>query len=76
MKVFLKEDMRMLIKKKKGQSTVEYIILVTAVVVVIIFFVLNPGSPFQTRLNDTLGNATDAMANMAARLNGAFAPAP
>ncbi len=66
----------MLIKKKKGQSTVEYIILVTAVVVVIIFFVVNPGSPFRTRMNDTLGNATDSMVNMAGRLNGAFAPAP
>ena len=66
----------MLIKKKKGQSTVEYIILVTAVVVVIIFFVVNPGSPFRTRMNDTLGNATDGMVNMASRLNGAFAPAP
>lgn len=66
----------MLIKKKKGQSTVEYIILVTAVVAVIIFFVVNPGSPFRTKVNDTLGNATDAMSNMAGRLNGAFAPAP
>ena len=66
----------MLIKKKKGQSTVEYIILVTAVVAVIIFFVANPGSPFRTKINDTLGNATGAMANMAGRLNGAFAPAP
>ena len=66
----------MLIKKKKGQSTVEYIILVTAVVVVIIFFVVTNNSPFRTRMNDTLGNATDAMVNMASRLNGAFAPAP
>lgn len=66
----------MLIKKKKGQSTVEYIILVTAVVVVIIFFVLGAGSPFRTKLGNTLGNATDAMVNMAQRLNGAFAPAP
>ena len=66
----------MLIKKKKGQSTVEYIILVTAVIAVIIFFVVNPGSPFRTKMNDTLGNATDAMVNMAQRLNGAFAPAP
>jgi hypothetical protein len=65
----------MLIKKKKGQSTVEYIILVTAVIAVIILFVVNPNSPFRTRMNDTLGNGTDAMANMAARLNGAFAPA-
>jgi uncharacterized protein (UPF0333 family) len=65
----------MLIKKKKGQSTVEYIILVTAVVVVIIFFVVNTGSPFRQKMNETLGNGTDAMANMAARLNGAFAPA-
>jgi|CXWL01.1.fsa_nt_gi uncharacterized protein (UPF0333 family) len=66
----------MLIKKKKGQSTVEYIILVTAVVVVIIFFVVNPNSPFRNQMNSTLGNATGSMVNMAARLNGAFAPAP
>jgi uncharacterized protein (UPF0333 family) len=64
----------MLIKKKKGQSTVEYIILVTAVVVVIIFFSLNAGSPFRVKLNQTLGNATDSMVNMASRLNAAFAP--
>jgi len=66
----------MLIKKKKGQSTVEYIILVTAVIAVVIFFVVNGNSPFRQKLNQTLGNATDSMANMAARLNGAFAPAP
>jgi hypothetical protein len=66
----------MLIKKKKGQSTVEYIILVTAVIAVIIFFVVNGNSPFRQRMNSTLGNATDAMVNMAQRLNGAFAPAP
>ena len=66
----------MLIKKKKGQSTVEYIILVTAVVVVIIFFVANPNSPFRSKMNQTLGNATDSMVNMASRLNTAFAPAP
>jgi len=65
----------MLIKKKKGQSTVEYIILVTAVIVVILAFVFTPGSPFQTHMNETLGNATDGMVNMASRLNGAFAPA-
>jgi uncharacterized protein (UPF0333 family) len=66
----------MLIKKKKGQSTVEYIILVTAVIAVIIFFVVNDSSPFRSKMNQTLGNATDAMVNMAQRLNGAFAPAP
>lgn len=65
----------MLIKKKKGQSTVEYIILVTAVVAVVIFFVVVPNSPFREKMNQTLGNATDGMVNMAARLNGAFAPA-
>lgn len=65
----------MLIKKKKGQSTVEYIILVTAVVAVVIFFVVVPNSPFRTQMNQTLGNATNSMVNMAARLNGAFAPA-
>ena len=63
----------MLIKKKKGQSTVEYIILVTAVVAVVIVFVVNPTSPFRSRLNQTLGNATDAMVSMANRLNSAFA---
>ena len=64
----------MLIKKKKGQSTVEYIILVTAVIAVIIFFVVNGDtSPFRTKMNQTLGNATDAMVSMASRLNGAFA---
>lgn len=66
----------MLIKKKKGQSTVEYIILVTAVLAAIILFVANPGSPFRSRLDNTLNSATDAMVNMAGRLNGAFAPAP
>jgi hypothetical protein len=66
----------MLIKKKKGQSTVEYIILVTAVIAVIIFFTVNANSPFRTRLGNTYGNATDAMVNMASRLNSAFAPAP
>jgi hypothetical protein len=66
----------MLIKKKKGQSTVEYIILVTAVIAVVIVFVVNGNSPFRQKMNQTLGNGTDAMANMAARLNGAFAPAP
>lgn len=64
----------MLIKRKKGQSTVEYIILVTAVVAVIIAFVVVPGSPFKQKVNNTLGNATDGMVNMAARLNSAFAP--
>jgi len=64
----------MLIKKKKGQSTVEYIILVTAVIAVVIFFVVSPGSPFRQHMNETLGNATDSMVNMASRLNGAFAP--
>ena len=66
----------MLIKKKKGQSTVEYIILVTAVVAVVIAFVVLPNSPFRQKVNQTMGNATDGMVNMAARLNGAFAPAP
>jgi hypothetical protein len=66
----------MLIKKKKGQSTVEYIILVTAVIAVIILFTVTTSSPFRTKVGNTLGNATDAMVNMAQRLNGAFAPAP
>jgi hypothetical protein len=66
----------MLIKKKKGQSTVEYIVLVTAIIVVIIAFVVNNNSPFKKHMNETLGNATDSMVNMASRLNGAFAPAP
>ena len=66
----------MLIKRKKGQSTVEYIILVTAVVAVIIFFVVVPNSPFRQKMNLTLDTATNSMTNMAARLNGAFAPAP
>lgn len=62
----------MLKKKKKGQSTIEYIILVTAVIVVIIFFVLNSGSPFRQKMNDTLNAATDRMVNMGKRLNAAF----
>ena len=65
----------MLIKKKKGQSTVEYIILVTAVVAVILVFSVAPGSPFRTKLGNTLGNATGAMVDMANSLNGAFAAA-
>ena len=69
-KDFLKEDMTMLAKKKKGQSTVEYIILFTAVIVVILLF----RQTFQNRLGNTLGNASSSINVMANRLDGAFAP--
>jgi hypothetical protein len=63
----------MLIKKEKGQSTVEYIILVSAVIAVLIGFMITGGNgTFGQKMNETLGNGTDAMANMAGRLNAAF----
>ncbi|GEM_PF-568970 len=71
-KEFLKEGIKMLAKKKKGQSTVEYIILFTAVIVVILLF----RQTFQNRLGNTLSNASSSINIMANRLDGAFKPAP
>ena len=71
-KEFLKEGIKMLAKKKKGQSTVEYIILFTAVIVVILLF----RQTFQNRMGNTLGNATSYINIMANRLQGGFKPAP
>lgn len=60
--------------RKKGQSTVEYVILVAAVLTAILLF-LGPGGVFQRQLNDSMSQGTDAMSNMAGRLEGAVAPA-
>lgn len=54
-------------RKKKGQSTLEYIIMVTGVVVVLILF-LGPNGIFRTAYNNTLGQGTNGMEDMANRL--------
>lgn len=54
-------------RKKKGQSTLEYIIMVTGVVVVLILF-LGPNGIFRTAYNQTLGQGTNGMQDMANRL--------
>ena len=56
------------LKKKLGQSTVEYILLFTAVVGILIAFLINPSSPFKTKVNETLQAGTDGMVDMANRL--------
>lgn len=59
-------------RKKKGQSTLEYIVLVTGVIAILLFF-LNPTTGvFNTRFNQTLGDATGSMTNMAGRLNSSY----
>ncbi len=58
-----------MLKNRKGQSTVEYILLVTAVLVVIIFFV-GPTGVFRGKLNSTLDEVTNGMANMGSRIAG------
>ena len=55
-------------KKKLGQSTVEYILLFTAVVGVLIAFLIGTGSPFYTKVNQTLSSGTEGMQDMANRL--------
>ena len=62
-------------KNKKGQSTLEYIILVTAVVAIILVF-LGPSGVFRSRLNQTLGDATNGMLNMAGRLGTSYPLSP
>ena len=56
------------LKKKIGQSTVEYILLFTAVIAVLIVFLIGENSPFHKKLNDTLNDGTEGMAEMANRL--------
>ena len=55
-------------KKKKGQSTLEYIILVTGVIAVL-FGLLNPTTGVFTQgFEDTIGQGTNGMTDMANRL--------
>jgi uncharacterized protein (UPF0333 family) len=61
-------------RKKKGQSTLEYIIMVTGVVVVLILF-LGPNGIFRTAYNQTLGQGTNGMEDMANRLRNSRAAA-
>ena len=58
------------LKKKLAQSTVEYILLFTAVVGILIAFLISPSSPFYNKVNRTLNDGTDGMADMANRLRG------
>jgi len=64
-----------MLKNRKGQSTLEYIIMVTAVIAIILIF-LGPTGVFQGRLNQTLGDATNSMVNMAGRLTTSRPLAP
>ena len=55
-------------RKKKGQSTLEYVILVAAVIAAVLAFV----PTFRTAYNTTLSRGTNAMTNMAGRLQDSY----
>jgi hypothetical protein len=63
-----KKPIRLTALGRKAQSTVEYIVLVAAVIAVAIAFMTGPSSPFQSKLNSSMGTMTDHMDTMATRL--------
>ena len=63
----LKRNIKVKIRKKKGQSTIEYIILVAAVIAALLLF-LGPTGGFRTAFTQTLTDGTNGMTNMATRL--------
>ena len=57
--------------KDKAQSTVEYIILVSAVIMVALAYLGTHGSPFQTKLTNTMDILSDQMTNAATHMANA-----